>query len=57
MQVYKTFLWFYKNKKISLYNLNCFIYIERQPRCVAEEEDDHNGEEHGGHGGVPALTP
>ena len=38
------------------FHLNCFVYIEHKPGCVAEEEDNHDGEEQGGHGGVPAVA-
>ena len=40
----------------NLFYLNCFIDIEHKPGGVAEEEDNHDGEEQGGHGGVPAVA-
>ena len=39
-----------------MFHLNCLIYIECKPGCVAKEEDDHDGEKQGGHGGVPAVA-
>ena len=37
-------------------NLHCFIDIQNQPGGVTEEEDNHDGEQQGGHGGVPAVA-
>ena len=45
-----------KNLSGASYHLNCFIEIECKPGGVAEEEDNDNGEEQGGHGGVPAVA-
>ena len=36
--------------------LDCLVYVESQADGVAEEEDDDDGEEHGSHGGVPAVA-
>ena len=37
-------------------DLNSFIDVEGEPGGVAEEERDDDGEEHGSHGGVPAVA-
>ena len=37
-------------------HLSCFIDIQSQSGCVAEEEDNYDREEQGGHGGVPAVA-
>ena len=41
---------------VNQFHLNCFIDIQSQSGCVAEEEDNNDGEEQGGHGGVPAMA-
>ena len=37
-------------------HLNCFIDFKSEPGCVAEEEDNDNGEQEGSHSGVPAVA-
>ena len=37
-------------------HLYCLVYVEDQADGVAQEEHGDDGEQHGGHGGVPAVA-
>ena len=37
-------------------HLHCLVDVEDQADGVAQQEHDHDGEKHGGHGGVPAVA-
>ena len=36
-------------------HLICLIDVEDEPRTLADDEQDHDGEEEGGHGLVPSV--